>query len=77
MTTWKNLEGRINNTVELSTICRKEWCSLLESDMDSLAGEIHDFIKSGEVHERLCLKTVSGKMMKGYRNTGPVLCVYS
>jgi hypothetical protein len=50
MNTWKDLEGRIDNTVELSTVCRKEWCRLLESDMDVLTGEFYDFIKSGEVY---------------------------
>ena len=77
MNTWKNLEGKIDNTVELSSICRKEWCRFLESDIDALSGELRDFTKSGEVHERFCLNTVSQKMMKGYRNTGPVLRVYS
>jgi hypothetical protein len=77
MYTWKELEGIIDNTVELSTICRKEWCRTLESDIDDLSNELHDYLKSGEVHERFCLNTVSRKMMKGYRNTGPVMRVYS
>ena len=77
MNTWKNIEDKIDNTVELSSVCRKEWCRTLESDIDALSGELHDFIKSGEVHERFCLNTVSRKMMRGYRNTGPVMRVYS
>lgn len=77
MNTWKNLEGNIDNTVELSSICRKEWCRSLESDMDELTDELHDFMKSGDVHERFCLSTVSRKMRRGYRNTGPSLRVYS
>lgn len=77
MNTWKELEGKIDNTVELSTICRKEWCRLLETDMDVLTGEIHDFVKSGDVHERLCYASVLRKMMKGYRNLPPLLRVYS
>jgi hypothetical protein len=77
MIAWKELESSIDNTVELSSICRKEWCRLLESDMDELSGELHDFIKSGEVHEPFCLNTVSRKIMKGYRNLGPFLRVYS
>jgi len=77
MKTWKELGSKIDNTVELSSICRREWCRSLESDMDSLSGEVRDFIKSGEVHEELCLKTVSQKMLKGYRNLGPFMRVYS
>lgn len=77
MTTWKDLNGEIDNTVELSSICRKEWCRLLESDIDELSGELHDYLKSGDVHERFCLNTVSQKIMQGYRNTAPVLRVYS
>lgn len=77
MNTWKDIAGKINNTLELSSICRNEWCRSLESDMDELTGELHDFVKSGEVHEPFCLNTVSRKMMKGYRNTGPSLRVYS
>jgi len=77
MNTWKNLEGRINNTVELSTVCRKEWCRLLESDMDFLGDEFYDFIKSGEVHEKLCYDSVTRNMLKGYRHLGPFLRVYS
>lgn len=77
MNTWKDLEGKIDNTVELSSICRKEWCRSLESDIDDLSEELHDYLKSGDVHEKFCLKTVSHKMMQGYRNTGPVMRVYS
>ena len=77
MNTWKNIEGKIDNTVELSSICRKEWCRSLESDLDELTDELHDFTKSGNVEERFCLKTAMGKMKKGYKNTGPSLRVYS
>ena len=77
MKTWKDIKDKIDNTVELSSVCRKEWCRSLESDIDELSDELHDFMKSGEVHEPFCLNTVSQKMMKGYRNTGPVMRVYS
>lgn len=77
MNTWNVLEGKIDNTVELSTVCRKEWCRLLEADMDELTGEFHDFIKSGDVHEKLCFSSVSRNIMKGYKNLGPFLRVYS
>jgi len=77
MNTWKALEGKIDNTVALSAVCRKEWCRLLETDMDVFNGEFHDFIRSGEVHEKLCYDSVVRNIMKGYRNFSPSLRVYS
>jgi len=73
----KELGCDIDNRVELSSICRNEWCRLLESEMDELGSVFHDFTKSGEVHEKFCLSTVLRKMRKGYRNVGPALRVYS
>lgn len=71
MTVYTDLEHKIDNTVELSSICRGEWCRALESDMDALESELHDFIKSGEVYEPLCYETVSRKIRQGYRNLSP------
>lgn len=71
MTAYTEFEQTIDNTVELSSICRGEWCRALESDMDELDSRLHDFIKSGEVNEPLCYETVSRKIQNGYRNLGP------
>jgi len=71
MTTYKNIEGKINDTVELSSVCRGEWCRSLESDMDRLDGELYDYVKSGEVNERFCLASISNKIRKTYRNFKP------
>lgn len=71
MNTYKKIENEINNTVELSSMCRNEWCRLLESDIDRLDSELHDYIKSGEVNERLCFASISNSIRKGYRNINP------
>ena len=33
MNTWKDIEGKIDNTVELSSKCRKEWCRSLNQTL--------------------------------------------
>ena len=71
MNTYREMEQRIDNTVELSSVCRGEWCRALESEMDELDHELRDYMKSGEVNERFCLATVSKKMRQGYRNLSP------
>lgn len=34
------LESRIDNTLELSSVCRGEWCRTLETDVDLLEGMV-------------------------------------
>ncbi|MCL7486721.1 MAG: hypothetical protein M8357_00920 [Desulfobulbaceae bacterium] len=68
MTTYKELEQKIDNTVVLSSVCRGEWCRLLEPEMDKLDYEFHDYLKSGEVNEPFCLVAISKRMRQGYRN---------
>ena len=68
MTAYRNIEDKIQNTVELSTICRGEWCRMLESDMDRLDDILHDYLKSGEVNERFCFNGISDRIYTGYRN---------
>jgi hypothetical protein len=63
------IEEGIHNTVELSSICRGEWCRLLESNMDELVDELHDYLKSGEANDRFCLASMNQEVRKGYRNT--------
>ena len=71
MNTYKEIEQNIDNTVQLSSICRGEWCRMLESEMDTLDHEFHDYLKSGKVNEKFCLATISKKMRQGYRNLSP------
>ena len=71
MNTYRELEQKIVNTVELSSVCRGEWCRALESQMDELDHELHDLVKSGEVNERFCLATITDKIRQGYRNLSP------
>jgi hypothetical protein len=73
MTVFKDIEQKIDQTVELSSVCRGEWCRSLESDMDSLESQFQEYVHSGEVHERFCLADMTGRIRKGYRNLGPVI----
>lgn len=68
MNTFTELEHKIDDTVELSGICRGEWCRALESEMDQLNSELDEFILGGEVDERMRFDTISRKMQKGYKN---------
>lgn len=71
MNTFIELENTIDNTVELSSICRGEWCRALESKMDELNNELHDYLKSGDINERLHFEAIATKIQKGYRNLSP------
>ena len=71
MTSYTNLEEKIHNTVELSSVCRGEWCRSLESNMDQLVNELHDFVKSGETERRTYAASLSREIREGYRNLGP------
>ena len=71
MNSFKSIEDRIHNTVELSSVCRGEWCRSLESNMDELVDELHDYLKSGDANDRFCLASMNREIREGYRNTGP------
>lgn len=71
MKTFNNLEREINHTLELSSICRGEWCRALESEMDVLENELHDVIKAGEMEDHLRIARISNKIRKAYRNLSP------
>jgi hypothetical protein len=65
------LESRIDNTLELSSICRGEWCRALESDIDVLEGvrERAEFEATPIEGKRLAL--MGNKITAAYRNLGP------
>jgi hypothetical protein len=75
MNTCLNIEPEVDNLVELTSICRGEWCRLLESEMDELEMELHDFTKSGDENERLCVDNVSEKFRLGYKNVSPIFII--
>lgn len=72
MNTCPIYEPKVDNLVELSSICRGEWCRSLELEMDELDLELHDAVKPGDVDERLCLHKITEKFRKGYKNLSPV-----
>ena len=67
-----NLEKEIDNTLEMTSICRSEWCRSLESEVDRLEMELRDvnsdastFVAGARIEE------MSSKIRKAYRNLGP------
>lgn len=67
-----NIEPKLDNLVELSSVCRGEWCRLIESEMDELEMEMNFYAKSDDVKERTCLHNVPEKFRQGYKNLGPI-----
>jgi len=60
-----NLENRIENVVELSSVCRGEWCRALESRVDSLQEELESAGGEREFAE------MQEKIREAYRLLGP------
>ena len=77
MNTYKKIGSDIDNTAELSSVCRGEWCRSLESEIDNLDLELHDYTRSGEVNERFCMKSILNKIHSVYRNIRPDIRVLS
>lgn len=68
-----NLENEIENTLEMTAICRTELCKTLEPEVERLEMELHDvssdpsaFVADARVKE------MSDKIRMAYRNLGPV-----
>ena len=67
-----NLENEIDKTLEMTSICRGEWCRALESDVDRLEVQLQDvtadaktFVAGARIEE------MNGKIQHAYRNLGP------
>lgn len=72
MNTLREIEREIDNTVELTSICRGEWCRSLESKLDELEMELHDRVRRTCHSDRhLDYSMVEGKVRQGYRNLSP------
>jgi len=72
MNTFRDLEREIDNVVELSSVCRGEWCRSLESKMDELEMELHDVVrKTCHSDRHLEHSRVEDKIRQGYRNLSP------
>lgn len=71
VTTLERLETNIDNTMEMSAICRGEWCNLLEPEIDGL-----DYTLSSVcVSEGSCssdkVRDLEDKIHSAYRNVSP------
>ena len=64
------LEKEIDHTLELSAICRGEWCRALESKVDSLEEELVEVSMSGPWVADERITAMSNKIMKSYKNLG-------
>lgn len=66
-----SLENDINNTLELSSICRGEWCRSLESEVDELRYELGEVRRSGLGVEDSRINEMSDKIQRSYKNLSP------
>jgi len=66
----ERLENEIDNTLELSSICRGEWCRSLESKVDVLEDELIEARKVESLTEGRIVD-MSNKIQESYRNLGP------
>lgn len=73
MTTFmiEKLESRIDNALELSSICRGEWCRSLETDVDVLDGVLERAGMEATAAETTRLAAMADKITAAYRNLGP------
>lgn len=65
------LEKRIDNALELTSICRGEWCRSLETDVDILEGLVDRVKADAPPIEDKRLTVMADKLTKAYRNLGP------
>lgn len=66
------LSSEIDNTLEMTSICRSEWCRSLESEVDRLEGELEEIVidpDSGVSDARV--GEMSDKVHQAYRNLKP------
>lgn len=72
MNTCLTIEPRIDNLVELSSICRGEWCRLLEAELDEFESEMNFSERMEDIRELSCLHHVSEQLRQGYKNLSPI-----
>lgn len=72
MNTCLLIRPELDNLVELTSICRGEWCRFLESEMDAIESEVCVGSMTEDMGERWCQDIISRKILEGYRNLTPV-----
>lgn len=65
------LEGRIDNAVELTSICRNEWCRSLETEVDHLEAAVDEI--SLTATDPVLVSGLTNKLNAAYRNLGPTI----
>ena len=65
------LESDIDKVRDMSSICRGEWCRLLESEADALCNELAEFrIQEGDF-ESARIEDLAARIRDAYRNLEP------
>ena len=61
----------INKVQGLSHVCRGEWCRFLESEVDSLQYELHEFQNAEGDFERTTIEEMSARLSDAYKHLAP------
>ena len=70
-TRFDELSKRIDNAVELTSVCRSEWCRALESEVDDLEEALNQEFQNEIRGFPGKLSHLSNKLNQAYRNLGP------
>jgi len=65
------VENEIDNTLELTSICRGDWCRALEGEIDGLRAEWNETTGGPTLNYGTPRDEVSRKIRDAYRNLGP------
>ncbi len=69
--TYETLQNRIDNTLELTSVCRGEWCRELESEVDRLEDEAFTICRSEGSCSSQEFKALEEKIHRSIVNLSP------
>lgn len=67
----QTLEKDINRVLDLSHMCRGEWCRSLESEVDGLLEEVREMEINEADFETSLVHKMADKLMDAYRHLAP------
>lgn len=67
----ERLQNRIDNTMELTSICRSEWCRALESEVNQLEDELWSLCRTEGSCSSKEVKGLENKIHKSWENLSP------
>ena len=67
------LESDIDRVRDMSSICRGEWCRLLESEADALRNELAEFRMLEGDFESARIEALAARIRDAYRHLAPDL----